>query len=117
MALRIDDLNEDIMTEVLNIYTEVAGINTRQSVSWLLESTKRSLLDPRSGAAEYRFGSSISRQSKLWIQRVYGHEEVLCWFRFDENAGMGTRGLKMEKDFQKAINKYLLATGKAIPIY
>jgi len=107
-----------VIGKVGDLYTEVSGHHFQDYERDYYLNPERLLEDlTRGRAVEYRFGSVLTMDSKLWIELGAG----LLRFRFDANmpvqsASYQERGKPMEDRFKAEINKYLLESGLGEPL-
>lgn len=110
LKMRLRDLSYSALKEIVMIYDQTVG---GCGLLYFGEHSFESYVMPRlrrEESVEYRYGSRITRHSKLWIipERVGGEE--LVSFRFDPNTAAGENDAlakKLGKKFEKAVDDFL----------
>lgn len=103
--------SEDVFSKIMEIYANIAEIT----------NPCETILDPRDGIesiwidlsnhlwCEFRFGSSISKNSKLFIHPVMKKDCLHVGFDFDPNTSddSWTCAVAMRENFHREVQKYL----------
>lgn len=125
-GMRLADLTDSVLVDVVQLYDRVVGIHKGPSpkratseVAGMVSRINESVAN--SGFWEYRFGSRLTNESKLFVEkprRADGSDTVR--FRFDPNVSGPLTGHPDEKqlidDFRDEVQRYLIEHGMAVEI-
>lgn len=124
MGIPIPELTEERFVDILRIYDEVTGIQlVENAYPGEVEYWHSEMIRRLNGGqdVEYRFGSRISGQSKIWAQlrRTMGSGSVVE-FTFDDNldrrSAAQDEGERMSVEFRQRTIGYLVTNGLGVPI-
>jgi len=116
-GIPFDAFSDEIMIGIVAVYDRVTG--RKNSIRLLGQHPATSALNhlKRGGSAEYRFGSSISAHSKLWIHRTIVRSPVpFIRFDFDPNTSDddAPRCVEMRRKFLQEVKEYLKSKELAV---
>ena len=104
-TIKLEDFNYDIFEKIVGAYDRIVGGRGSSYLSLDdIEKIKNSLAKRQ--PVEYRSGSKISRDSKLWIQCVPFSDNIT--FSFDPNTPRGDKKSdrlveELELEFNRAV--------------
>jgi len=113
-AIKLSSLTYEILRDIVNIYDSLVG---GHGLKYLGESDLEQVKSGirQYGLIEWRFGSRLTPNSKLWIERKSFSRRDDPWiiFCFDsnlnkhENAKSRNKAHSLEAEFEKAVERYL----------
>lgn len=108
ISIPLDNFNLEIYRKVLSIYEETTGVRALPTPE---ETDIQSIVKDLDELfyCEFRFGSSISHHSKLFIHLIRKKDILRISFDFDPNTSDDSRSqaVAMRSDFQEKISSYL----------
>src|SRR4030042_2718700 len=119
LRMKLSDLTYEILVEIVTIYDETVG---GHGIRYLYPGELNNILQDvqKYGAAERRYGSSLTIHSKLWIQCDFSYcAKPVIFFRFDANVDLHSKrgekiALNLERKFEEAVDEFLTKRGLAI---
>lgn len=120
LKMRLSDLTAKVITDVVAIYDKTLG---GSGAHYLRSPDMKEIIKElgRGRSVEWRFGSKVTRHSKLWIHpersRIDGR--WLIYFRFGANIDPGAGedeklAETLNINFQEEIDKYLKQNNLAV---
>lgn len=127
-GMKLSDLDRNVLVDIFAIYDEVAhSAYAREHVKTGAEGDLEYIDEMLScgNAVEWRFGSSFSQDTKLFIWKAgYNNDDEIIRFSFDSNPGVSDpQGLRqeeaklLEKTFKDRVEQYLVGKGLATPLH
>jgi len=121
-GIRKSDLSLELLTEVMTAYDEMVGSNSvrQSSPSDVLRKTLDMLR--RGGYADWRFGSRITSESKLIIERVRPLDSTgdVVGFAFDLNVSRKhpswDKTIELQEDFRHKASRIVENTGIGVEL-
>lgn len=125
-GMRLSQLTEELLKEILLLYDKIAGGDVRSycfspgspSMAIHLEWLKEGL---KGNAVDWRYGSKLETRSGLpdkdaklviWYERTISEKnskkDMVIRFSFDPDIVVGEKAERIRKDFEKAIDDLLL---------
>lgn len=127
IGVRLEDIDEDVLLEVISIYLEEAkgrkpeeiqGYDVREYAfrTGMVQSTGDGHFDVQARVdAEFRFGSQFSMDSKLWFRKV---DAETVWLEFDHNMNKPPEEyFEVSERFNSRVGEYLTERDIAVPLY
>lgn len=110
-SIILEDFTEEVLDEILKIYSRVARIKNPNKTTFNLESGFIEIYHAMCArqVCEFRFGSAITRHSKLYLYPVFKRDGQHVAFDFDPNTADDSqrKPVEMREKFHKEVQKYL----------